>query len=168
MRNLESRSDSSSMRIHKFLEGEDIGNRTTSQCLRHFKTIAGSNLNEDFLRNLWLNRLPVSTQHVLAPMAEKSSMAIAEMTDWIHEIRPKKCRKAQVSKRHEIKVLRKELQCCARKSALSVENGKDEVHNEEKVNRAVEMHLKIANRVWMIWAGTIENSVIRRNEMNRN
>ncbi|XP_033212393.1 uncharacterized protein LOC117169987 [Belonocnema kinseyi] len=42
-------SDSSSIRVRKLLEGEEIGDRTPSPFLRHVKSSAGSDLNEYFL-----------------------------------------------------------------------------------------------------------------------
>lgn len=66
------------------------------------KILAGS-------RNLEQNKLHVSTQYVLASMAEKSLTATAEMADRIHEIRPEEGRIAQVPESSEITALREEL-----------------------------------------------------------
>ena len=113
-------SDSSNIRIRKLLESEEIGDRTPSQFLSHLKTLAGSGLNEDFLSNLFLNRLPVSTQHVLAPVTGKSLTTMAEMADRIHEIRPEKHRVAEVAENSEIAALREELKnVSAKVSAIS-------------------------------------------------
>ena len=103
-------SDFSSTRIRKLLEGEEIGDRTPTQFLRHLKTLAGSDINEDSLRNLWLNRLPVSVQYVLAPITEKSLSAMSEIADRIHEFRPEKGKIAMISPTSEINALREELQ----------------------------------------------------------
>ena len=100
-------SDSSSTRIRKLLEGEEIGDRTSTQFVRNLKTLAGSDINEDILRNLWLTRLPVSAQHVLAPITEKS---LSVMADRIHEILPEKGKIAMISSTSEINALREELQ----------------------------------------------------------
>ncbi|XP_033231683.1 uncharacterized protein LOC117182689 [Belonocnema kinseyi] len=85
-------SDSSSIRVRKFLEGEEIGDRIPSQFLRHLKNLAGTSVKEDFLQNLWLTRLLVSTQHVMAGMRDKPLTEMAEITDRVHEIRPEKGR----------------------------------------------------------------------------
>ena len=102
-------SDSISTRIRKLLEGEEIVDRTPTQFLRHLKTLAGSDINEDFLRNLWLNRLPVSVKHVLALITEESLSAMAEIADRIHEVRPEKGKIAMISPNSEINALREEL-----------------------------------------------------------
>ena len=90
-------SDSSSMWVRKLLEGEEIGDRTPSQFLRHLRNLAGTSVNEEFLLNLWTARLSTSTQHVLAGMPEKSLNALAEIADRVHEIRPEKGRIGIVS-----------------------------------------------------------------------
>ena len=54
-------SDSSSMRMRKLFEGEEIGDRTPSQFLRHLRNLAGTSVNEEFLSNLWTARLSTST-----------------------------------------------------------------------------------------------------------
>ena len=101
--------DSSSMRVRKLLEGEEIGDRTPSQFLRHLKNLAGTSVNEDFLQNLWMTRLPVSTQHVMAGMSDKSLTAMAEVADRVHEIRPEKGRISAVSQDNAIAALKEEL-----------------------------------------------------------
>ena len=102
-------SDSSSIRVRKLLEGEELGDRTPAQFLRHLRNLAGTSVNEEFLQNLWTARLPTSTQHVLAGMPEKSLTALAEIADRVHEIRPEKGRIAAVSQDNAIMALKEEL-----------------------------------------------------------
>ena len=73
--------DSSSMRVQKLLKGEEIGVRTPTQFLRYLRNLAGTSVNKDFHLNLWTERLPTSTQHVLAEMPKKSLNALAEIAD---------------------------------------------------------------------------------------
>ena len=101
--------DSRSMRVRKSLEGEEIGDRTPSQFLHHLKNLAGTSVNGDFLQNLKITQLPVSTQHAMAGMADKSLTAITEVADRVHEIRPEKSRIAAVSQDRAIAALKKEL-----------------------------------------------------------
>ena len=102
-------SDSSSMRVQKLLEGEELRDRTPVQFLRHLRNLEGTSGNEEFLQNFWTARLPTSTQHVLAGMPEKSLTALAEIADRVHEIRPEKGRIAAMLQDNAIMALKEEL-----------------------------------------------------------
>ncbi|KAJ8914237.1 hypothetical protein NQ315_003602 [Exocentrus adspersus] len=53
-------SDSSTQRVRKLLESEELGDRTPSQFLRQLRNLAGNNVPDDFIKTLWMNRLPAS------------------------------------------------------------------------------------------------------------
>nr|XP_031843910.1 uncharacterized protein LOC116431929 [Nomia melanderi] len=68
---------------------EEIGDRTPSQFLRHLKTLAGDNtLSENFLRTMWMNRLPASTRTVLATRMYEPVDKMATLADKINEMTP--------------------------------------------------------------------------------
>lgn len=82
-------SKSEEQRIKQLLEQEEIGDRTPSQFLRHLKTLAGDNtLSENFLRTMWLNRLPASMRTVLATRMDEPVDKMATLADKINEITP--------------------------------------------------------------------------------
>ena len=116
-------SDSSSMRVRKLLEGEEIGDRTPSQFLRHLRNLAGTSVNEEFLLILWTARLSTSTQHGLVGLPEKSLNALAEIAERVHEIRPEKGRIAVVSQDSAITALKKELMQLIKLEVTAINRG---------------------------------------------
>ena len=75
----------------------------------HLNNLAGTFVNEDFLQNLSITRLPVTTQHVTAGMTDKSLTEKAEVADRVHEIRLEKGRIDAVSQDSAKAVLKGEL-----------------------------------------------------------
>lgn len=49
------------------------------------RTLAGDNVSEDFLKNIWMQRLPRQTQAILAP-SQSALSALAEQADRIAEV----------------------------------------------------------------------------------
>ncbi|XP_076660087.1 uncharacterized protein LOC143363376 [Halictus rubicundus] len=78
--------DSDTTRIRKLLETEEIGDRTPTQFLRHLRRLAGPVVNEEFLNEIWRNRLPIKTQQILAATSIKEGIKLAEIADRIHDI----------------------------------------------------------------------------------
>ncbi|KZC04993.1 PREDICTED: uncharacterized protein LOC107193384 [Dufourea novaeangliae] len=101
--------DSGTTRIRKLLETEEIGDRTPTQFWRHLKELAGSSVNDEFLTEVWKDRLPVKTQLVLAATSDKDGVKLAEIADRIHEIPVERGRIAVVSHVSEMELLREEL-----------------------------------------------------------
>ncbi|XP_018573267.1 uncharacterized protein LOC108912511 [Anoplophora glabripennis] len=91
-------SDSSSQRVRKLLESEELGDRTPSQFL-HLRKLAGKNVNEEFIKTLWMNRLPTPTQRVLAASLQQPLADMAEVADRVHEIGPSRSQVSQVNER---------------------------------------------------------------------
>ncbi|KAJ8964142.1 hypothetical protein NQ317_012115 [Molorchus minor] len=94
-------SDASSQRVRKLLESEELGDRTPSQFLQHLRQLAGKNVPDEFIKTPWMNRLPTSTQRVLAVSTEQSLTRLAELADRVHEIDPGRNRVSQVSENTE-------------------------------------------------------------------
>lgn len=78
-------SSSQQQRIKQLLEHEEMGDRTPSQFLRHLKTLAGKTVQDEFLRALWLSRMPSVMQAILAAQADLTLDKIAEIADKIKE-----------------------------------------------------------------------------------
>ncbi|KAJ8911572.1 hypothetical protein NQ315_008915 [Exocentrus adspersus] len=78
---------SQEQRIRQLLEGEEIGDRTPSQFLRHLRNLAGSSsiVPDDFLRTIWVSRLPRTMQAILATQDSADLNKVAELADKIKE-----------------------------------------------------------------------------------
>lgn len=77
-------SDSTETRIKKLLHGLDLGDQRPSQLLTRMRALSGGTFGEDLLKSLWLSRLPVGTQTVLAALREDLN-GLAEVADKINE-----------------------------------------------------------------------------------
>ncbi|XP_076178395.1 uncharacterized protein LOC143152312 [Ptiloglossa arizonensis] len=79
-------SDSDTTRVRTLLEMEEIGDWIPTQFWRHLRELTGSSVSDDFLTEIWKNRLPVKTQLVLAATSDKDGTKLAEIADRVHEI----------------------------------------------------------------------------------
>jgi hypothetical protein len=80
-------SASNENKIKQLLMHEELGDRKPSQFLRHLKSLAGANVPDDFLKTIWISRLPHGIQTVLAgqpPSAHLDDMA--DLADRVNEI----------------------------------------------------------------------------------
>ncbi|XP_076765067.1 uncharacterized protein LOC143432188 [Xylocopa sonorina] len=102
-------SDSDTTRVRKLLEAEEMGDRTPTQFWRRLKELVGSAVNEEFLVEMWKNRLPTKMQLVLAATSDKDGAKLAEIADRVHEIPVARERVAATSQSSEIDTLRDEL-----------------------------------------------------------
>lgn len=62
--------DSEEKRIRQLLIGLDLGDKRPSQLLREMHELAAEAVNDDFLKSLWLQRLPIHVQQILAASRE--------------------------------------------------------------------------------------------------
>lgn len=77
-------SDSEQRKIKAVLSELVLGDDKPSHLLRKMKQLAGKTLGEDFLKTLWLQRLPTQAQAILS-VSEDSLDKLALMADKIHE-----------------------------------------------------------------------------------
>ena len=71
-------------RINQLIPNEELGDRKPSIFLRHLKNLAGSQAdNEEFIRPLFLKRLPASISQILASMPDSSVDNLAKSADAI-------------------------------------------------------------------------------------
>lgn len=79
-------STSQERKIKQLLEHEELGDRTPSQFLRQLQNLAGTTTPSDFVKTLWLNRLPKATQTALATQKTATLDELGKLADHIHEI----------------------------------------------------------------------------------
>lgn len=75
---------STERKIRRFLEVEEIGDRTPSQFLRHLRTLGG-NVPDEILRTLWTSRLPGSSQAIIAAQKNLPLDDLASVADAVSE-----------------------------------------------------------------------------------
>ena len=67
--------------MRRLLEREELGDRKPSCFLRHLRGLAGPVVPDDVLRPLWLGRLPVETQKILASQTSSTLDNLASLAD---------------------------------------------------------------------------------------
>lgn len=78
-------SKSESSKLKSLLQDLHLGDRRPSQLLIEMKSLAGSKFDDDLLRSLWMQRLPLSMQQILAVSNEKLE-GLAKIADKINEV----------------------------------------------------------------------------------
>lgn len=79
-------SASQEQRVRQLLTHEELGDRKSSQILRHLRNLAGTEVPDDFIRSLWTNRLPSHVQAIIAAQADPPLDTMALIVDKIYEI----------------------------------------------------------------------------------
>ncbi|GBM80312.1 hypothetical protein AVEN_188237-1 [Araneus ventricosus] len=75
---------SQNKKIRALLEDLDLGDRKPSLLLRQMQELSEGLVDDAFLKNLWLNRLPVNIRTILSISSESLSK-LAEMADRMYE-----------------------------------------------------------------------------------
>ncbi|KAK2578439.1 hypothetical protein KPH14_012567 [Odynerus spinipes] len=78
-------SASHEQQIRRLLEQEELGSRSSSQFLRHIRGLAGTSVQDEFLRTLWMSRLPASMRAILATQSSLTLDQLADSANKIHE-----------------------------------------------------------------------------------
>ncbi|XP_076182736.1 uncharacterized protein LOC143154659 [Ptiloglossa arizonensis] len=81
-------SDTREQKIRTLLEHEEIGDRKPSTFLRRLQNLAGDTVSNEFLRTLWLGRLPRNIQSVLVSQKKESLSELASLADAVAEVTP--------------------------------------------------------------------------------
>ncbi|XP_046393721.1 uncharacterized protein LOC124161444 [Ischnura elegans] len=106
-------------RLRQLVEHEELGDRKPSQLLRHLRTLAGESVPDEFIRSLWMSRLPPSTQTILATQDSVELSSVANLADKIHEVGPRP-HVASASMTPEVEALTRRMEELARQvSSLS-------------------------------------------------
>lgn len=79
-------SASKATKIKQLLTHEELGDRKPSQFYRHLRSLAGPDFPDEFLQTIWISRLPLNVQTVLAAQTSASLEIQAELADRIMEI----------------------------------------------------------------------------------
>lgn len=80
-------SASKDKKLKQLLMHEELGARTPSQFLRHLQSLAGSNVPEEFLKSIWIGRLPLGIQTVLAGRPKEESLeSLMDLADRVHDL----------------------------------------------------------------------------------
>lgn len=78
---------SNEKKIQQLLMHEELGDRKPSQFLRHLKGLAGADVPDDFLKTIWISRLPHGIQTVLAGQPTASSLEnLADLADRVNDL----------------------------------------------------------------------------------
>lgn len=70
----------------QLLNNEELGDRKPSQFLRHLRSLAGNDVGDDFLRSLWISRLPSYLQAIITTQDSCQLDDVAQLADKIMEI----------------------------------------------------------------------------------
>ncbi|XP_076182723.1 uncharacterized protein LOC143154624 [Ptiloglossa arizonensis] len=81
-------SDTREQKVRTLLEHEEIGDRKPSTFLRRLQNLAGDTVSNEFLRTLWLGRLPRNIQSVLVSQKKESLSELASLADAVAEVTP--------------------------------------------------------------------------------
>lgn len=80
---------SEEQKVRQLLMSEELGDRKPSQFLRHMRSLAGhTQVQDSFLRTLWLQRLPPNVQAILQAQSTLPLDQVAELADRIVEVAP--------------------------------------------------------------------------------
>lgn len=71
---IERYTDSEQSRMRKLLSDVDLGDKKPSQLYNELRQLGGEKINADFLKNIWLQRLPSSVQAILVAIKGESSV----------------------------------------------------------------------------------------------
>lgn len=79
-------SASKTSKIKQLLHHEDLGDRKPSQFYRHLRNLAGPDFPDEYLQSIWVCRLPVNIQTVLAAHTSTPLEIQADVADRIAEV----------------------------------------------------------------------------------
>lgn len=126
-------SESQESKIRSLLQGLELGDQRPSQLLTRMRALAGETVGEPLLKSLWLSRLPLSTQSILAALSEQLPQ-LAVIADKIAELPSSHnvhaATPAQPSLEHQIAMLTKQV------SELSAQMQKNEHNRDLRRNKS--------------------------------
>ncbi|XP_060804605.1 uncharacterized protein LOC132902664 [Amyelois transitella] len=100
-------------KLKQLLMHEELGDRKPSQFLRHLKGLAGLDVPDDFLKTIWISRLPHSIQTILASQpATAHPDDLADLADRVNDLTstmPKVASMSQQNQISEVEELKKEV-----------------------------------------------------------
>lgn len=80
-------SASNEKKLKQLLMHEELGDRKPSRFLRHLQGLAGVEVPDDFLKTIWISRLPVGIQTVLAGQPASAALEdLADLADRVNDV----------------------------------------------------------------------------------
>ncbi|XP_072943257.1 uncharacterized protein [Epargyreus clarus] len=73
-------------KVNQLLMHEELGTRKPSQFLRHLQHLAGPKIPDDFMKTMWISRLPSAMQPIVASQPTLSLSEISELADRVHDM----------------------------------------------------------------------------------
>ena len=125
--------DTENQQIRKLLTEQELGDLRPSQLLTKMRTLAGTKVNDDFLKTLWLQRLPVNSQTILSASGDKLDN-LSAMADRIWETNPISINKISTSfETSELEKLRQQISLLTTQvSELSKRNSRPTFRSRSK------------------------------------
>ena len=80
--------ESEGRKARKLLNELDLGDKKPTALLREMRSLAGNQVTDDFLMNIFIQRLPTSARTVLAATQEVNLDTLAVLADKIMELSP--------------------------------------------------------------------------------
>lgn len=71
--------------MRTLLEATELGDKAPSVLLREMRTLAGTNVTDNMLRTLWLQRLPTRIQELLTVLDDMNLDKLAACADKAHD-----------------------------------------------------------------------------------
>lgn len=154
--------DSEQKKTKKLISDMVLGDRKPSQLLSEMRALAGQSITEDFLKTLWLQRLPVTVQAILSAndIDLKASATLADKISEVVEVRNVSAVNQPTSSvTSEIAALRKQVETLTKtceKMAKSENRGRGRSTsrnkgqppaNQEK-NQVCYYHRKFGDQAW--------------------
>ncbi|GFW25135.1 uncharacterized protein TNCV_3156381 [Trichonephila clavipes] len=80
--------ESENLRIKRLLTGIELGDMKPSQLLQKLKTVATSDISDNLIKTLWLEKLPESIKNILI-VSDENLSKLAVMADKISDMTPR-------------------------------------------------------------------------------
>ncbi|XP_054091269.1 uncharacterized protein LOC128922899 [Zeugodacus cucurbitae] len=77
--------DSEQKRVKKLLQEQELGDMRPSQLLREMRSLAGSEINDNILKSIWMSRLP-SNMRLIISISNEPLDKLALLADKISEV----------------------------------------------------------------------------------
>lgn len=74
--------------VKQLLQHEELGDRRPSQFLRHLQRLAGPTVPAEFIKSIWISRLPAAIQPIVVSQKNTDILELADLADNVHEIVP--------------------------------------------------------------------------------
>ncbi|XP_059045769.1 uncharacterized protein LOC131841466 [Achroia grisella] len=138
-------------KLKQLLMHEELGDRKPSQFLRHLKGLAGIDVPDDFLKTIWISRLPHGVQTVLAGQPATTHVDdLADLADRVNDltvVSPRVASMNQASSNTELSDLRREVAELRRQmQSLTTNRGIPQQHQQRPSRRTTRSRSRSKSR----------------------